>query len=168
MPVLLFFLLHWDLSAAKICTCASSEKTLTATTTKHSERHTLTLLHPFPHILRVEVRLSAVWGSRPAFPLGWHPAHVNSPLSSKATNAGPGADSVLTMSYYLPAVAPPVRLPVPLKNRSVAGAKVNLAVRLHWRLPPRPCVTENRLRGINTAASGSVDRGVCVCVCASV
>lgn len=61
----------------------------------------------------------------------------------------------------------PVRLPVPLKNRSVARAKVNLAVRLHRRLPPRPCVTENRLGGINTTASGSVDRGVCVCVCLS-
>lgn len=60
----------------------------------------------------------------------------------------------------------PVRLPVPLKNRSVARAKVNLAVRLRWWLPLQPCVTENRLRGINTAASGSVDRGVCVSVAA--
>lgn len=58
----------------------------------------------------------------------------------------------------------PVRLPVPLKNRSVARAKVNLAVRLHRRLPPWPCVTENRLGGINTTASGSVDRDVCVCL----
>lgn len=73
------------------------------------------------------------------------------------------------MSYYLPAAAP-VRLPVPLKNRSVAGAKVNLAVRLHWWLPPQPCVTENRLGGINTTAWGSVDRSVCarVLVCVSV
>lgn len=67
------------------------------------------------------------------------------------------------MSYYLPAT-PPVRLPVPPKNRSAARAKVNLAVRLRRQLPPRPCVTENRLRGINTSASGSVDRGVCVCL----
>lgn len=39
---------------------------------------TLTFLHPFPHFLRGEVRLSFVWGSRPGFSLGWHPPHVNS------------------------------------------------------------------------------------------
>lgn len=84
-------------------------------------------------------------------------------FSSKATNAGAGADSALTMSYYPPAVAP-VRWLVPLKNRSLAGAKVNPAVRLSQRLHPQPCVTENRLRGINKSAWGSNDRGVSVCV----
>lgn len=92
--------------------------------------------------------------------------HQQAP-SSKATNAGLSVDSVpdnelLSASRGAP---PLVRLPVPLKNRSAARAKVNLAVGLRRQLPPRPCVTENRLRGINTSASGSVDRGVCVCVC---
>lgn len=32
---------------------------------------------PFPHIMRGEVRISAVWGSGPVFPLAWHPAHIN-------------------------------------------------------------------------------------------
>lgn len=52
-------------------------------------------------------------------------------LFSKASEAGPSADTVLTMTHYLPAAAP-VRAAVPLKNRSAARAKVNLAVRLRW------------------------------------
>lgn len=46
--------------------------------------------------------------------------------------------------------------------------KVNLAAKLHRQSSPQPSVTVNVLRGINTAASGSVDRGLCVCGCVRV
>lgn len=88
-------------------------------------------------------------------------------LSSKASKAGPNADTVPTMSHYPPAAAP-VRAAVPPKKTDLRQrAKVNLAVRLRWRAAPRPCVTENRLGGINATAPESVDRGVCVSVCVS-
>lgn len=54
----------------------------------HMATHTPTP-PPFPHILRGEVRLSAVWGSRPVFSHGWHPAHVNSPSLQKPLMQGP-------------------------------------------------------------------------------
>lgn len=57
-----------------------------ACTWQHTHTHTPP---PFLHILRGEVRLSALWGSRPVFPLGWHPAHVNSPSLQKPLMQGP-------------------------------------------------------------------------------
>lgn len=58
------------------------------TTYVHTCTHTRTPLHPFPHILRGEVRLSAVWSSRPVFPLAWHSAHINSPPLQKPLMQG--------------------------------------------------------------------------------
>lgn len=58
---------------------------------------------PFLHILRGEVRLSAVWGSRTVFPLSWHPAHVNRPALQKPLMQGP----VLTVFWQWVTICQP-------------------------------------------------------------